>query len=87
MNKNEILELLEKDEETNYRLETEANLITIAYILIDKKIISEEEYKEIKKCSLNKIKEKQIKNMTEEDKKNLEAIKKINDFFRGLGLK
>lgn len=48
---------------------------------IKNNITTEEEFKKIQKYCLEKVKEEQINRMTDEEKKQIKAMKKFNDLF------
>ena len=81
MNDNEIKEFMKNNEENNYQLGISATLTAIITILIKNNITTEEEFKKIQKYCLEKVKDEQINRMTDEEKKQIEAMKKFNDFF------
>lgn len=81
MNDNEIKEFMKNNEENNYQLGISATLTAIITILIKNNITTEEEFKKIQKYCLEKVKEEQINRMTDEDKQQLETLKKFNDLF------
>ena len=81
MNKDEIKEFMKNNEENNYQLGISATLTAIITILIKNNITTEEEFKKIQKYSLEKVKDEQINRMTDEEKKQVEAMKTFNDLF------
>lgn len=81
MSDDEIKEFMKDNEENNYRLGISATLTAIITILIKNNITTEKEFKKIQKYCLEKVKEEQINRMTDEDKQQLEALKKFNDLF------
>lgn len=81
MNDDEIKEFMKNNEENNYQLGISATLTAIITILIKNNITTEKEFKKIQKYCLEKVKEEQINRMTDEDKQQLEALKKFNDLF------
>ena len=81
MNDKEIKEFMKNNEENNYQLGISATLTAIITILIKNNITTEEEFKKIQKYCLEKVKEEQINRMTDEDKQQLETLKKFNDLF------
>lgn len=81
MNDNEIKEFMKDNEENNYQLGISATLTAIITILIKNNITTEEEFKKIQKYCLEKVKDEQINRMTDEEKKQIEAMKKFNDLF------
>lgn len=81
MSDDEIKEFMKDDEENNYQLGVSATLTAIITILIKNNITTEKEFKKIQKYCLEKVKEEQINRMTDEDKQQLEALKKFNDLF------
>lgn len=81
MSDDEIKEFMKDNEENNYQLGISATLIAIITILIKNNITTEEEFKKIQKYCLEKAKDEQINRMTDEDKQQLEALKKFNDLF------
>lgn len=81
MNNKEIKDFLKDNEENNYQLGVSATLTAIITILIKNNITTEEEFKKIQKYCLEKVMEEQINRMTDEDKQQLENLKKFNDLF------
>ena len=81
MSDDEIKEFMKDNEENNYLLGISATLTAIITILIKNNITTEKEFKKIQKYCLEKVKEEQINRMTDEDKQQLEALKKFNDLF------
>ena len=81
MSDDEIKEFMKDNEENNYQLGISATVTAIITILIKNNITTEEEFKKIQKYCLEKVKEEQINRMTDEDKQQLEALKKFNDLF------
>lgn len=84
MSNDEIKELMKDNEENNYQLGVSATLTAIISILIKNNITTEEEFKKIQELCLEKVRDEQIKRMTNEEKEQLEIIKKFNDLFGGL---
>lgn len=81
MSDDEIKEFMKDNEENNYQLGISATLTAIITILIKNNITTEEEFKRIQKHCLEKAKDEQINRMTDEEKKQIEAMKKFNDLF------
>lgn len=81
MSDDEIKEFMKDNEENNYQLGISATLTAIITILIKNNITTEEEFKKIQKYCLEKVKDEQINRMTDEEKKQIEAMKKFNDLF------
>ena len=81
MSDDEIKEFMKDNEENNYQLGISATLTAIITILIKNNITTEEEFKRIQKCCLEKVKEEQINRMTDEEKKQIETLKTFNDLF------
>ena len=81
MSDDEIKEFMKNNEENNYQLGISATLTAIITILIKNNITTEEEFKKIQKYCLEKVKEEQINRMTDEEKKQIEVMKKFNDLF------
>lgn len=81
MNNNEIKEFMKDNEENNYQLGISATLIAIITILIKNNITTEEEFKKIQKYCLEKARDEQINRMSDEEKQQLETLKKFNDLF------
>lgn len=81
MSNDEIKEFMKNNEENNYQLGISATLTAIITILIKNNITTEEEFKKIQKYCLEKVKDEQINRMTDEEKKQIEAMKKFNDLF------
>ena len=81
MSDDEIKEFMKDNEENNYQLGISATLIAIITILIKNNITTEAEFKKIQKYCLEKAKDEQINRMTDEEKQQLETLKKFNDLF------
>ena len=81
MSDDEIKEFMKNNEENNYQLGISATLTAIITILIKNNITTEEEFKKIQKYCLEKVKEEQINRMSDEEKKQVEAMKTFNDLF------
>lgn len=81
MSDDEIKEFMKDNEENNYQLGISATLTAIITILIKNNITTEEEFKKIQKYCLEKVKDEQINRMTDEEKKQVEAMKTFNDLF------
>lgn len=81
MSDDEIKEFMKDNEENNYQLGISATLTAIVTVLIKNNITTEEEFKKIQKYCLEKVKDEQINRMTDEEKKQIEAMKKFNDLF------
>lgn len=81
MNNNEIKKFMKNNEENNYQLGISATLTAIITVLIKNNITTVEEFKKIQKYCLEKVKEEQINRMTDEEKKQIEALKTFNDLF------
>lgn len=81
MSNDEIKEFMKDNEENNYQLGISATLTAIITILIKNNITTEKEFKKIQKYCLEKVIEEQINRMTDEDKQQLETLKKFNDLF------
>ena len=84
MNNDEIKEFMKDNEENNYQIGISATLTAIITILIKNNITTEQEFKEIQEICLEKARDEQIKRMTNEEKEQLETIRKFNDLFGGL---
>lgn len=84
MNNDEIKDFIKNNEENNYQLGISATLTAITTILINKGITTMDEFKKIKEYALEKVREEQIKNMTDAGKEQIEAMKKFSDLFGGL---
>lgn len=84
MNNDEIKDFIKNNEENNYQLGISATLTAITTILINKGITTMDEFKKIKEYALEKVREEQIKNMTDAEKEQIEAMKKFSDLFGGL---
>ena len=84
MKDSEIKEWLKNSDENKCQLEVSATLYTIVDILIKNKITTSEEFKKIKETAFEYYLQQQIKNMTKEEKTQLETLKKFNDLFGGL---
>lgn len=81
MSDDEIKEFMKDNEENNYQLGISATLTAIITILIKNNITTEEEFKRIQKYCLEKVIEEQINRMSDEEKQQLETLKKFNDLF------
>ena len=81
MSDDEIKEFMKDNEENNYQLGISATLTAIITVLIKNNITTEEEFKKIQKYCLEKVKDEQINRMTDEEKQQLETLKKFNDLF------
>lgn len=81
MSDDEIKKFMKDNEENNYQLGISATLTAIITILIKNNITTEEEFKKIQKYCLEKVKDEQINRMTDEEKKQIEAMKRFNDLF------
>lgn len=81
MEDNEILEYLKNNDENNYQLGISATLLAITAILIKNSITTNEEFENIKKQCLKSVQMEQIKNMTKEERKQIETMKKFQDLF------
>ena len=81
MSDDEIKEFMKNNEENNYQLGISSTLTAIITILIKNNITTEEEFKKIQKYCLEKVIEEQINRMTDEEKKQVEAMKTFNDLF------
>ena len=81
MSDDEIKDFMKDNEENNYQLGISATLTAIIKKKKKNNITTEEEFKKIQKYCLEKVKDEQINRMTDEEKKQIEAMKKFNDFF------
>lgn len=81
MSDDEIKEFMKNNKENNYQLGISAIFLAIIHILIKNNITTEEEFKKIQKYCLEKVKDEQINRMTDEEKKQVEAMKTFNDLF------
>ena len=81
MSDDEIKEFMKDNEENNYQLGISATLTAIVTVLIKNNITTEEEFKKIQKYSLEKARDEQINRMSDEEKQQLETLKKFNDLF------
>lgn len=81
MSDDEIKEFMKDNEENNYQLGISATLTAIVTVLIKNNITTVEEFKKIQKYCLEKARDEQINRMTDEDKQQLETLKKFNDWF------
>lgn len=84
MDNDEIKDFIKNNEENNYQLGIPATLTAIITILINKGITTMDEFKKIQKYALEKVREEQIKNMTDAEKEQIEVMKKFSDLFGGL---
>ena len=81
MSDDEIKEFMKNNEENNYQLGISATLTAIITVLIKNNITTEEEFKKIQKYCLEKVRDEQINRMSDEEKQQLETLKKFNDWF------
>ena len=81
MSNDEIKEFMKDNEENNYQLGISATLTAIITVLIKNNITTEEEFKKIQKYCLEKVRDEQINKMSDEEKEQLETLKKFNDLF------
>lgn len=77
----EYLNLLKKDNVVVQNVETIANLDTIIQVLIDKNLITEEEYLELYKKSKENTYKSILKSLSQEQKDSLETNKTFDDLF------
>lgn len=84
MDNGEIKDFIKNNEENNYQLGISATLTAIITILINKGITTMDEFKKIQEYALEKVREEQIKNMTDAEKEQIELMKKFSDLFGGL---
>lgn len=84
MDNGEIKDFIKNNEENNYQLGISATLTAIITILINKGITTMDEFKKIQEYALEKVREEQIKNMTDAEKEQIEVMKKFSDLFGGL---
>ena len=84
MSNDEIKDFIKDNEENNYQLGISAKLTTIITILINKGITTQDEFNKIQKVALEKVREEQIKNMSNTEKKYIETMKKFSDLFGGI---
>lgn len=84
MDNDEIKDFIKNNEENNYQLGISATLTAIITILINKGITTMDEFKKIQKYALEKVREEQIKNMTDAEREQIEVMKKFSDLFGGL---
>ena len=77
----EYLNLLKKDNVVVQNVETIANLDTIIQVLIDKNLITEEEYLELYKRSKENIYKSILESLSQEQKDSLETNKTFDDLF------
>lgn len=84
MDNGEIKDFIKNNEKNNYQLGISATLTAIITILINKGITTMDEFKKIKEYALEKVREEQIKNMTDAEKEQIEVMKKFSDLFGGL---
>lgn len=78
----EYLNLLKKDNIVVQNVETIANLDTIIQVLIDKNLITEEEYLELYKRSKENTYKSILESLSQEQKDSLETNKTFDDLFR-----
>ena len=81
MSDDEIKEFMKDNKENNYQLGISATLTAIVTVLIKNKITTVEEFKKIVEYSLEKARNEQINRMSDEEKKQVEAMKTFNDLF------
>lgn len=79
----EYLEELKKDEEVVRRVDIAANLNAIILTLIEKGLIKENEFQELFEKSKEAIYKKLLKDLTKEQKDQLEVSKKFRELFGG----
>lgn len=84
MSNDEIKDFIKDNEENNYQLGVSATLTAIITILINKGITTMDEIKKIQEYALEKVREEQIKNMSDTEKEQIEAMKKFSDLFGGV---
>ena len=84
MSNDEIKDFIKDNEENNYQLGVSATLTAIITILINRGITTQDEFKKIQEYALEKVMEEQIKNMSDTEKEQIEAMKKFSDLFGGL---
>lgn len=77
----EYLNLLKKDNIVVQNVETIANLDTIIQVLIDKNLITEEEYLELYKRSKENTYKSILESLSQEQKDSLETNKTFDDLF------
>lgn len=77
----EYLNLLKKDNTVIQNVETIANLDTIIQVLIDKNLITEEEYLELYKRSKENTYRSILESLSQEQKDSLETNKTFDDLF------
>lgn len=77
----EYLNLLKKDNIVVQNVETIANLNTIIQVLIDKNLITEEEYLELYKRSKENTYKSILESLSQEQKDSLETNKTFDDLF------
>ena len=77
----EYLNLLKKDNVVVQNVETIANLDTIIQVLIDKNLITEEEYLELYKRSKENTYKSILESLLQEQKDSLETNKTFDDLF------
>lgn len=81
MSDDEIKEFMKDNEENNYQLGISATLTAIITILIKNNITTEEEFLKLQQLCLEKTRDEQINRMTDEEKEQIETMKKFNDLF------
>ncbi len=81
MSDDEIKEFMKDNEENNYQLGISATLTAIITVLIKNNITTVEEFKKIVEYSLEKVRDEQINRMSDEEKQQLESLKRFNDLF------
>ena len=81
MSDDEIKEFMKDNKENNYQLGISAIFLAIIHILIKNNITTEEEFKRIQEVYLEKLRDEQINRMSDEEKQQLETLKKFNDLF------
>lgn len=77
----EYLNLLKKDNVVVQNVEIIANLDTIIQVLIDKNLITEEEYLELYKRSKENTYKSILESLSQEQKDSLETNKTFDDLF------
>lgn len=84
MDNGEIKDFIKNNEENNYQLGISATLTAIITILIKNNITTEEEFENIQEFCLEKAMQKQIDNLSDTEKEQIELMKKFSDLFGGL---
>jgi hypothetical protein len=70
-----------KNQELDYKNEVSACLSAVLEILMQEGLTTFDKFKELKRKYIEEIQNQQIEALTDEDIKNIEAVRKFNDLF------